>query len=134
MTEILYFAYGANMHPGHMRYRCPQAQAKGAFMLRDWRLRFYCHATVEHRKGSECPGVLWSITPECEQNLDRFEGFPYYYTKRTWIQDGVQFFFYEMNEPRSGTPGPGYVQDIRESYDFWGIHKQHLNCVIYDPA
>lgn len=132
--DNLYFAYGANMHPGHMKWRCPAAQAKGAFMLRDWQLRFYSHATVEHKKGAECPGVLWAITAECEQSLDYFEGFPYYYTKRTWQQDGVQFFFYEMNEPRAGRPGSGYVQDIRESYDFWGIHRQHLNQVIYDPA
>jgi hypothetical protein len=134
MIENLYFAYGANMHPGQMQWRCPAAQAKGAFMLRDWQLKFYCHATVEPRKGEECPGVLWSITPECEQALDRFEGFPYYYTKRTWIQDGIQFFFYEMNDPKSGTPGSGYVRDIVDSYDFWGIPRQYLNRLIYAPA
>jgi hypothetical protein len=133
-TDNLYFAYGANMHPEHMQWRCPQALAKGAFMLRDWQLKFYCHATVEPQPGSECPGVLWSLTPECEQSLDRFEGFPYYYTKRTWIQDGVQFFFYEMNEPKLGTPSAGYVRDIRASYDFWGIHPQYINQVVYDPA
>lgn len=133
-TDNLYFAYGANMHPGHMQWRCPQAQAKGAFVLRDWQLKFYCHATVEPRPGAECPGVLWSITDECEQSLDRFEGFPYYYTKRTWIQDGIQFFFYEMNDPKTGTPGTGYVQDIRESYDFWGIDRQYLTQKIHDPA
>lgn len=133
-TDNLYFAYGANMHPGHMRWRCPNARAKGAFMLRDWQLKFYCHATVEPRRGAECPGVLWSITPECEQSLDLFEGFPYYYTKRTWIQDGIQFFFYEMAEPKSGTPGPGYVQDIRESYEFWRIDRQYINQCVYDPS
>ncbi len=134
ITDNLYFAYGANMHPGNMRWRCPQAQAKGAFMLRDWRLKFYCHATVEHQPGAECPGVLWSITPECEVALDRFEGFPYYYTKRTWIQDGTQFFFYEMNDPKTGQPGSGYLQDIKESYDFWQIDRQYLNQKIHDPA
>ena len=133
-TDNLYFAYGANMHPGHMQWRCPQAQALGAFILRDWELKFYCHATVEPRQGAECPGVLWRITAECEQSLDQFEGFPYYYTKRTWIQDGTQFFFYEMNEPKSGRPGSGYVQDIRESYDFWRIDRQYLTQKIYDPA
>jgi hypothetical protein len=133
-TDNLYFAYGANMHPGNMRYRCPQARAMGAFVLRDWQLKFYCHATVEQRRGTECPGVLWSLTPECERALDLFEGFPYYYTKRTWMQDGVQFFFYEMNEPKTGTPGSGYVQDIRESYDFWQINRQYLNQVIHAPA
>jgi hypothetical protein len=133
-TDNLYFAYGANMHPGNMRWRCPQAQARGAFLLRDWELKFYCHATVEPKLGAECPGVLWSITPECEQALDQFEGFPYYYTKRTWIQDGVQFFFYEMNEPKLGRPGSGYIQDIRESYAFWQIDRQYLTQKVHDPA
>ena len=103
-------------------------------MLRDWQLEFYGHATIEPRPGAECPGVLWSITPECEQSLDHFEGWPYYYSKRTWIQDGVQFFFYEMNDPKTGTPGSGYVRDIVDSYDFWGIPRQYLNRLIYDPA
>lgn len=133
-TRNLYFAYGANMHPGNMQWRCPGAQAQGAFMLRDWQLKFYCHATVEPKTGAECPGVLWSITPECEQSLDHFEGFPYYYTKRTWRQDGVEFFFYEMADPKSGRPGPGYVQDIRESHDFWRIDRQYLTQSLHDPA
>jgi hypothetical protein len=133
-TDNLYFAYGSNMHPGQMRWRCPAAQAKGAIVLRDWQLKFYCHATIEPRAGAECPGVLWSLTPECEAALDHYEGWPYYYTKRTWIQDGVQFFFYEMNDPKTGTPSSGYVRDIVDSYDFWGIDRQYINRLIYDPA
>jgi hypothetical protein len=119
----LYFAYGANMHPDHMSWRCPQAQAQGAFVLRDWQLKFYCHATIEPRPGAQVGGVLWHITDACEASLDVFEGFPSYYTKRTWIQDGVQFFFYEMTDPKSGQPSPGYVQDIEESHAFWGIKQ-----------
>jgi len=134
MLENLYFAYGANMHPGHMSWRCPKAQAQGAFVLRDWELKFYCHATIEPKSEATCSGVLWSITPECEQALDRFEGFPYYYTKRTWFQDGIQFFFYEMADPKSGTPSSGYVHDIADSYDFWGLPRQQLERLIHDPA
>jgi hypothetical protein len=46
----------------------------------------------------------------------------------------VQFFFYEMNDPKTGTPGSGYVRDIVDSYDFWGISRQYLNRLMYDPA
>jgi hypothetical protein len=134
MMENLYFAYGANMHPGQMHWRCPGAKAKGAFVLRDWELKFYCHATIEPKKGTECAGVLWSLTPECEQALDRFEGFPYYYTKRTWIQDGVQFFFYEMTNPKSGKPSEGYVLDIRDSYEFWQLPQNLLTESLNDTA
>ena len=130
----LYFAYGANMHPGHMSWRCPAAQAQGAFILRDWQLKFYCHATIEPGKGNETAGVLWTITDACEQSLDAFEGFPSYYTKRTWIQDGVQFFFYEMTDPKSGRPSPGYVQDIRDSYKFWQLPTTLLTQSLYEPA
>jgi gamma-glutamylcyclotransferase (GGCT)/AIG2-like uncharacterized protein YtfP len=130
----LYFAYGANMHPGQMAWRCPDALAHQAFILRDWELKFYCHATIEPKKGAEVAGVLWTITDACEQSLDAFEGFPSYYTKRTWIQNGVQFFFYEMTDPKSGHPSPGYVQDIRDSYEFWRLPQSLLTQSLHEPA
>ncbi len=40
MNTNLYFAYGANMHPGHMQFRCPAAQAVGAFTLKNGNLNF----------------------------------------------------------------------------------------------
>ena len=132
--RTLYFAYGANMHPAAMRWRCPGALGIGSFVLRDWELRFYNHATIEQRKGAATHGVLWAITEECEAHLDTFEGFPSYYTKRTWIQDGQQFFFYEMTDPKSGRPSPGYVADIRESYEFWCMPTDALLTALNDFA
>ena len=126
LERNLYFAYGANMHPGQMEWRCPKALASRAFILRDWELKFYSHATIEPKKGSEVAGVLWEITPDCELSLDTFEGYPSYYTKRTWIQDDTQFFFYEMTTPTSGKPSEGYVLDIEESYAFWQLPKNLL--------
>ena len=134
MLKNLYFAYGANLHPEAMQWRCPEAQAQGAFILRDWELRFYSHATIEPRKGAEVAGVLWEITEACEQSLDVFEGFPNYYTKRTWIQDDRQFFFYEMTTPKSGRPSEGYVLDIAESYAFWQLPQTLLTESLHDPA
>ena len=134
MLKNFYFAYGANMHPGHMSWRCPAAQAQGAFVLRDWQLKFYNHATIEPKKNAEVAGVLWSITDACEASLDAFEGFPSYYTKRTWIQDGAQFFFYEMTNTKSGRPSEGYVADIRDSYTVWQLPQQLLTQSLYDTA
>jgi hypothetical protein len=117
-----------------MDWRCPDALAHRAFILRDWQLRFYNHATIEPKKGAKTAGVLWTITDACEQSLDAFEGFPSYYTKRTWIQDGVQFFFYEMTDPKSGRPSAGYVQDIRDSYEFWQLPGTLLTESLYESA
>ena len=122
------------MHPEAMQWRCPKAMASQAFILRDWELRFYSHATIEHRKGAEVAGVLWEITEACEQSLDAFEGYPNYYTKRTWIQDDCQFFFYEMTTPKSGSPSKGYVLDIAESYAFWQLPQNLLTESLHDPA
>jgi gamma-glutamylcyclotransferase len=134
MTRYLYFAYGANMHPEQMSWRCPNALAQQAFILRDWELKFYNHATIEHRPGSEVAGVLWEITENCELSLDTFEGYPSYYTKRTWIQDSIQFFFYEMTLPKSGRPSEGYVSDIAESYAFWQLPQNLLIESLHDTA
>ena len=128
----LYFAYGANMHPGQMEWRCPKARASQGFILRDWELKFYSHATIEPRKGATVAGVLWEITEACEHNLDMFEGYPNYYTKRTWIQDNTQFFFYEMTAPKSGRPSEGYVLDIAESYAFWQLPQNLLTESLYE--
>ena len=130
----LYFAYGANMHPEQMAWRCPKAMANRAFILRDWQLKFYSHATIEPRKGAQVAGVLWSITDECESSLDSFEGYPRYYTKQTWIQNGIQFFFYEMTSPKSGRPSPGYIADIADSYAFWKLPDALLQESLHEPA
>lgn len=117
----LYFAYGANINLESMAFRCPDATPVKPLMLRDWELVFYSHATIEQMSGAVAPGVLWKITPHCEQTLDIFEGFPTYYTKRTWNQDGLEFFFYEMAHFRQGHPSVQYIDNILEGYDQWGI-------------
>lgn len=122
----LYFAYGANINVEDMAFRCPNARAIGAFDLRDWQLEFYTHATIEQKPGAVTSGVIWNLTEECEAMLDRFEGYPTYYTKRTWCQDGHWFFFYEMTSPKSGTPSIGYIQGITEGYHTWKLPPKLL--------
>jgi gamma-glutamylcyclotransferase (GGCT)/AIG2-like uncharacterized protein YtfP len=122
----LYFAYGANINADDMAWRCPGARPVGAFELRNWQLELYCHATIESEQGSSVHGVLWELTRECEQALDVFEGYPSYYTKRTWHQDGQWFFFYEMTDPKSGTPSEGYIRGIANGYDQWQLPQSKL--------
>jgi len=127
----LYFAYGANMHPENMKHRCPGATPLRAMNLQDWKLKFYNHATILPKKGACVPGVLWAITPACERSLDAFEGYPTYYTKRTWSQDGIDFFFYEMTSSNQfGKPDQYYVADIIDSYKYWNISKDHLTTYV----
>ena len=130
MRNRLYFAYGANMNRAVMLRRCPTSRPVSAMMLQNWQLEFYSHATIVPKNGAQCAGVLWNLTPECEQELDNFEGFPHYYGKRDWNQNGRQFFFYEMNHPLGGYPSEQYVNDIGRSYDQWRLPEKLFDSAI----
>jgi gamma-glutamylcyclotransferase (GGCT)/AIG2-like uncharacterized protein YtfP len=132
MQTKLYFAYGANMHPGYMSRRCPAAVAVKKMELQGWELRFYTHATILPKAHTSVPGILWTVTEECESLLDSYEGYPTYYTKRSWTQDGLDFFFYEMTPDHcKGNPGTGYVTNIIESYNTWDIAPDQLEDVLH---
>ena len=125
MTK-LYFAYGANMNQENMSWRCPEAKNPRPYVLRDWQLKFYTHATIERSPGNSVWGILWDITRDCERSLDSFEGFPVYYTKRHWRQGRDKLFFYEMAAYRDGRPSRGYIDDIRSVYRYFNQPFDHL--------
>lgn len=83
MPETLYFAYGSNIDLEQMARRCPAAQVVGPATLENYELAFRGSgfATIMPKEGSVVHGLLWSITPLCEQALDRYEGYPRHYTK-----------------------------------------------------
>ena len=130
LTPRLYFAYGANISKTSMSYRCPTATPVGDLILQDWELEFFHHATIKKSPGESVPGVLWELTPEDEASLDAFEGFPSYYIKKTVTQNGKTFFFYVMNEGKSGNPAQHYVDDIAVGYHQWGLSTQALEKAI----
>ena len=72
MEENLYFAYGSNLDLEQMAQRCPDAEIVGPVRLENYELRFRGSgfATVAPKKGSTVHGLVWKITPNCEQSLD----------------------------------------------------------------
>jgi hypothetical protein len=108
------------MNHRQMAVRCPTARFIKPYYLRGWQLDFGCHATVLPRRGAVVPGAIWHITDDDFRALDRYEGFPTYYTRRRWRQDGDYFFFYEMQE-LDGSPSVPYVQGILQGYRDCGI-------------
>lgn len=87
MKGKLYFAYGSNINLEQMAYRCPDAEAVGPVILENYELLFRGNAkgngvaTIAPKKGSRVHGLLWRITPACEQSLDLYEGYPRLYEK-----------------------------------------------------
>lgn len=126
-----YVAYGSNMNLEQMAYRCPTAKVVGVSMLHDYELNFKgrmwnCHATIDPKKGSEVPVVIWEIDGECEKSLDWYEGFPSYYRKETVKVDGEDCMVYIMNGGKFGYPSGGYLDVIAQGYEDNGIDLQPL--------
>lgn len=122
----LYFAYGSNINLTQMEYRCPAATPLMPVMLHGYELTFRGGgvATVIPNKDAVVPGLLWSITPECEKSLDRYEGYPNYYHKAdiavTDPETGKIYYpmMYEMDERYRdpALPSFSYFGGIAEGY------------------
>lgn len=77
--ERLYIAYGSNLNLEQMKHRCPTAEVVGTTVLHNWQLMFRgdnygAVATIERRRGSKVPVLVWRIQPRDEAALDRYEG------------------------------------------------------------
>ena len=127
----LYFAYGMNTNPEQMHLRCPESQALGLATLPDHQLEFRTHATIAHTPGQVMQGVLWEITPSDEAALDRLEGYPVYYGKKTvMVEHQGQHFramVYVMDSAMLlAPPNNYYYQTVAEGYDKFGISRHQL--------
>ena len=129
MQKKIYFAYGANTNKQAMARRCPKAKPIGAGHIVNYKLKFNNVADIVKVEDHihDVPCVIWEITPDCEEALDRFEGFPSLYRKidvEGYI--GCQYntdykgFAYKMNYSGFHTPSPYYVKGIRDGLKgFW---------------
>jgi cation transport regulator ChaC len=92
MGDTLYFAYGSNINRDQMDLRCPDAQVVGPVVLEGYELLFRRggFATIQPKEGGKVYGLLWSLTPDCERSLDRYEGYPRFYFKQILtVRDGL---------------------------------------------
>lgn len=124
---MLYFAYGANLNLENMKLRCPKAKPIMSFTLPNYRLVFKGVADIEPSFGNSVQGVIWNITQDCEDALDRFEGYPFLYGKDSFTVKTtgkfakdfgkyVDIMFYKMNRQHYGPPSKGYWSCLHEGY------------------
>ena len=124
--DKLYIAYGSNLNVEQMNHRCPTASIVGASEIKDYELVFRgsktgSYATIEPCEGSTVPILLWSIEPEDELELDRYEGYPNFYQKEDMVLtlDGqsVSAMVYIMPDTHIlGLPTNRYVNTILDGY------------------
>lgn len=116
-----YLAYGMNTNLEQMALRCPKAVSLGAAVLPDFRFEFKQFATVVPDTGNFTLGVVWEITEDCEQALDRLEGYPTFYAKQlvTVFIDGVThtvMTYLMYPEESLSLPSNSYYDMVAQGY------------------
>jgi gamma-glutamylcyclotransferase (GGCT)/AIG2-like uncharacterized protein YtfP len=132
---MLYFAYGINTNQSEMSYRCPDARSLGGAELPDHEFRFAVHADIVESPGSRVRGVLWDITERCLQALDRLEGYPTYYERKTVTvsHNGKQLeamtYYMTGNQPDM-EPGHDYLFMLYKGYAYHDISARQITDAI----
>ena len=142
MNKKYYIAYGSNLNVRQMAWRCPFAEVAGIATLHDYRLLFRgsksgAYLTIEPYPGAEVPVGIWEISDSDERSLDRYEGFPDFYYKRTLRvtmdniltgdQKKVEAMVYIMHEDRPlAIPSDEYLQTCGAGYCDFGFDLEPL--------
>ena len=151
--EKYYVAYGSNLSMEQMAKRCPDAIYVGTAKLKDYQLLFKkgktgSYLTVEPRKDSIVPVLVWRISERDEHYLDRYEGYPsLYYKKMIEIevysfinekaeaghkQQALIYIMYESNP--FGCPTKDYYEICLEGYERFRFEKAILEKALVDSV
>ena len=142
--EKYYLAYGSNLNITRMQYRCPSAELIGTTWLEDHRLVFRrsgsgFYLSIDEKEYSHLPAAVWKISAEDEKSLDRYEGFPRHYRKKSVFvtvkndrgeEKRYKAIVYYLPESRpAGKPADDYMDICIEGY-----HDLHLNMRYLEEA
>ena len=137
-----YIAYGSNLNIRQMRNRCPGAKPVGITMIPNYELLYKgsktgAYLTIEPKKNSIVPAVIWEVTEADEKRLDAYEGCPTFCYKRAVritkkLTNGktkrLTAFVYIMHEERKpGIPSLHYIRTCEEDYRNFGFDIKYLD-------
>jgi hypothetical protein len=129
-----YFAYGSNMDPEQMHYRCPGASVIDTATLAEHRfiINRQGFASVVPVTACNVFGVLWEITPIHERMLDDYEGIDeeLYYKTTVAIKlttAGIQqVLIYIAGDQVEGVPQYSYMHKIVAAAEFFRFPKAYV--------
>ncbi|NYH79334.1 hypothetical protein FHR84_002668 [Actinopolyspora biskrensis] len=135
----LYAAYGSNMDPAQMFERAPHSPVAGTGWLMDWRLTFGGEdlgwegslATVVEAPGSHVFTVLYDVSPDDEQTLDRWEGSELGMHKKLRLRihtlDGPTIaWLYVLDAYEGGLPSARYLGLIADAAETAGAPEDYV--------
>ncbi len=144
-NKILNLAYGSNLNLGQMAYRCPTAKVYGKGMLLDYQLLFKgrednAYATIEPKRGSKVPVLVWELQPEDEKALDYYEGYPRFYEKMEVelnLETGerITAMVYIMTDEvmeriQLNLPSRSYLETVRVGYARAGFDNKYIEAAL----
>lgn len=130
-VPVYYFSYGMLTDPQLMK----GLDMVGVAELPNFEYKMYSWANVEHKPGNKVYGVLWAIDHNVISQLDRAEGYPSLYDRRTYpvYVDGnkIPAEVYIMTpdtleQVQDTQPSQGYVNRVVRGYNNAGVPMQQL--------
>ena len=140
MSNRVFAAYGVGLNRSEMVKHCPTAKPIGATELKNFRLAFRggnacAVATIEKAKGGGVPALLWEITSQDEEALDRWIGVPEMYRKdivKVRLNGvAIDAFVYRLigNKPPN-KPSAFYYSTLLEGYEAAGFDTEILKAAV----
>lgn len=136
-----YIAYGSNLNTEQMKTHCPDAKKAVKGYLNGYKLEFRGrknngYLTIAKAEGEKVPILVWKISKADERALDRYEGYPTFYRKETFVieNDGktIEAMAYIMNGNDLALPSDRYLKTVLTGYDKAGFGYKSIVCAITD--
>lgn len=145
--EYLYAAYGSNLNLEQMKYRCPDAEFVGTAIIPNCTLIFKSRVNnCGVLDIAKCPGIdtpvgLFKITTADEKSLDRYEGYPSFYTKKKamvkFMGEEQKVMFYAMNKNNgcsAAMPSLHYYHTVIQGYIDTGLDVSFICARLNDTT
>src|SRR5690606_1503789 len=139
----LYFAYGSNLDGAQMRRRCPSARLGGAAILDGYGLGFAGRsaswgggvATVVRDREGRVPGLVWAVSADDLERLDRCEGHPFAYRRKRLLVDTGEarrrrVHVYVKDDAEQALPTEAYLGVIWRAYRRHGFDEHGLSLAL----
>jgi len=117
-----------------MSKRCPNAIFQGKFILEKYKFLINCRgvATITPNETSNVEGILWTISSDDENNLDKYEGVPVFYKKyiisvaNKSKEEYKNVLIYMATDRSTGPPRPKYLELILKAATLHKFSEEYI--------
>lgn len=123
---MLYFAYASNLNKEYMESRCPECIPINKVILKNYKLIFNQLADIIPEEENIVLGVMYVISKQELEDLDKLEGYPHLYDRITVeVEDkkGNKYdaVTYVMVEKDLEPPPEDYYNILLKGYKDWNL-------------